>query len=64
MLHLAVVTLLPVAPLLPFASYLEVPEAHLKARALPALESASAQTQQDRIHSGKDKPADAFAAVY
>jgi hypothetical protein len=48
-----------------FASYLEVPEAHLKAhRALPAFENASAQTQQDRSHSGKDKPADAFAAVY
>ncbi len=50
-----------------FASYLDVPEAHLKAhRALPNFENASAETRRDvvRIHSGKDKPVDAFAAVY
>ena len=49
-----------------FASYLDVPEAHLKAhRATPAFENANADSrlQPVRIHSGKEKPADAFAAV-
>ena len=49
-----------------FASYLDVPEAHLKDhRALPAFENASLETGREkvRIHSGKEKPADAFAAV-
>ena len=49
-----------------FASYLDVPEADLKAhRALPAFESAALEGRRDvvRIHSGKEKPADAFAAV-
>jgi hypothetical protein len=58
-----------------FASHLDVPEAHLKERrALPAFEDAlpvrGTQTgapdgRRDgvRIHSGKDKPAEAFAAV-
>ena len=48
-----------------FASYLDVPEEHLKDhRAMPAFESAT-ERQRDgvRIHSGKDKPSDAFAAV-
>ena len=50
-----------------FASYVDVPEAHLKAhRALPGFENtATASDQQTvRIHSGKDKPADPFAAVH
>jgi hypothetical protein len=49
-----------------FASYLDVPEAHLKEHsAVPAFEKAASDTRQDivRIHSGKDKPAHAFAAV-
>lgn len=50
-----------------FASYLDVPEAHLKERrAMPAFENVAPESQRDgvRIHSGKDKPADAFAAVH
>ena len=50
-----------------FASYLDVPEADLKAhRAVPAFESGGSEHRQDsvRIHSGKEKPADAFAAVH
>jgi len=49
-----------------FASYLDVPEAHLKAHnAVPAIENAAPGSRPDtvRIHSGKDKPANAFAAV-
>ncbi len=49
-----------------FASYLDVPEEHLMDHsALPAFEnSVSAEGQSSvRIHSGKDKPASAFAAV-
>jgi len=49
-----------------FASYLKVPEAHLKDRsAVPAFENAAPDGQPDpvRIHSGKAKPANAFAAV-
>lgn len=49
-----------------FASYLEVPAAHLKDHsAIPALESTPAEDRQDvvQIHSGKDKPAHAFAAI-
>jgi hypothetical protein len=52
--------------MLAFASYLDVPEADLKAhRALPGFENASAEGGQQmvRIYSGKDKPADAFAAA-
>jgi hypothetical protein len=50
-----------------FASYLDVPEAHLKEhRALPAFKSVTPENRQDgvRIHSGRDKPADSFAAVH
>ena len=50
-----------------FASYLDVPAAHVQDRsASPSLESATADGSQGRvrIHSGKDKPADAFAAVH
>lgn len=50
-----------------FASYLDVPKAHLKeSRAVPAFEDAAPEGRQDgvRIHSGKEKPVDAFAAVY
>jgi hypothetical protein len=49
-----------------FASYLDVPEAHLKEhRAIPAFEGTAPADQRGsvRIHSGKDKPPDAFAAV-
>ena len=49
-----------------FASYLDVPEAHLKDHsALPAFESSAPENRQNqvRIHSGKEKPANAFAAV-
>jgi hypothetical protein len=49
-----------------FASYIEVPEAHVKDHsATPALEHLAAESRADivRIHSGKDKPAHAFAAV-
>jgi hypothetical protein len=49
-----------------FASYLEVPETHLNEhRAVPAFEHVARQDRHDavRIHSGAEKPADAFAAV-
>ena len=49
-----------------FASYLDVPEAHLtEHRAVPAFENVARQDRQGvvRIHSGAEKPADAFAAV-
>jgi hypothetical protein len=50
-----------------FASYLDVPDAHLKDHsAVPAFESAAPESLQNRakIHSGKDRPADTFAAVH
>ncbi|MCX6928181.1 MAG: hypothetical protein NT154_33975 [Verrucomicrobia bacterium] len=50
-----------------FASHLDVPEAHLKDHsAWPSVESAPAVEgvrQNAQIHSGKSKPASAFAAV-
>ena len=49
-----------------FASYLDVPEAHLKDHsAVPAFENAAPESRRNkvRIHSGKEKPANAFAAV-
>ena len=49
-----------------FASYLDVPEAHLKDHsATPSFESVDANDRKDtvRIHSGKDRPATAFTAV-
>jgi hypothetical protein len=51
-----------------FASYLDLPEAHLQdSSAWPSPENAPATEsrprQKVRIHSGKDKPAGAFAAV-
>jgi hypothetical protein len=50
-----------------FASRLEVPEAHLKDHsAWPSVETATtagSPQKNVRIHSGKDKPAGAFAAV-
>ena len=49
-----------------FASYLDVPEAHLKDHsAAPTFESTLTESRQQkvRIHSGKAKPAAAFAAV-
>ena len=50
-----------------FASYVDVPQSHLKAhRAMPAFENAAPENRRDtvRIHSGQNKPADAFAAVH
>jgi hypothetical protein len=50
-----------------FASYMDVPEADRKAnRAMPAFENTAPENRRDtvRIHSGKDKPADAFVAVH
>ena len=50
-----------------FASHLDVPEAHLKDHsAWPSIETASTaedRRQSVRIHSGRNKPASAFAAV-
>lgn len=49
-----------------FSCYVDVPEDDLKAhRAAPAFETMDTQTRQNmvRIHSGKDKPTDAFVAV-
>jgi hypothetical protein len=50
-----------------FASCLDAPEAHLKDRsAMPGFEEASTaegRPQSVRIHSGKEKPATAFAVV-
>ena len=49
-----------------FATYIDVPEAHLKEhRAVPASENMPSEGRQDvvRIHSGREKPADAYAAV-
>jgi hypothetical protein len=49
-----------------FASYLEVPAEHLQDNsAVPAFEGQATGEvpQKERIHSGKDKPAGAFAAV-
>src|SRR6185436_19355131 len=49
-----------------FASYLDVPEAHLKDHsAVPAFEDSApdSRLQKVRIHSGKEKPASAFAVV-
>jgi hypothetical protein len=50
-----------------FSTYLDVPEEHLKTHsAMPAFEQAPQETRQDvvRIHSGKEQPAAAFAAVH
>lgn len=50
-----------------FASYLDVPEAHLRDHyAVPAFENAAPESRQSavRIHSGKNKPAHTFAAVH
>jgi hypothetical protein len=49
-----------------FASYLDVPEAHLlEHSALPAFEHAASDSRPGgvRIHSGEDKPAATYAAV-
>jgi hypothetical protein len=49
-----------------FASYLDVPEAHLKDHsAVVAFENSAPENRQNsvRIHSGKEKPVNAFAAV-
>lgn len=50
-----------------FASYIDVPEAHLREhRAIPSTGETSPEGRQSvvRIHSGTEKPADAFAAVF
>jgi hypothetical protein len=50
--------------LLAFASYVDVPQAHLQDHsAAPAPDDVDAKAARVRILSGKDKPADAFAAV-
>ena len=49
-----------------FSTYMDVPEAHLKDHsAVPAFENSSPEARgtKVRIHSGKGKPAAAFAAV-
>ena len=47
-----------------FASYMDVPEAHVKdGSATPGLQATRTPATGVRIHSGTDKPADAFAAV-
>jgi hypothetical protein len=49
-----------------FSSFMDVPDAHLEDHsAMPGAGDGSAddQRQRVRIHSGKDKPPDAFAAV-
>jgi hypothetical protein len=49
-----------------FASYMDVPEAHLKDHsAVPSVVNPSSETQRIRvrIHCGRDKPPTAFAAV-
>jgi hypothetical protein len=49
-----------------FASYMDLPEAHLRNHlAPPAIASAATENrpQTVRIHSGKEQPANAFAAV-
>ena len=50
-----------------FASYMDLPEAHLKDHsAVPAPADSSVKNQRNnmRIHSGKNKPATAYAAVH
>jgi len=50
-----------------FSSYLDVPEEDLKAnRATPSFENAAQGSQRDmvRIHSGQDKPDNAFVSVF
>ena len=50
-----------------FATYMDVPEAHLKDHsAVPALDNSFPEERGSkvRIHSGKEKPAAAFAAVH
>ncbi|MGT2504829.1 MULTISPECIES: hypothetical protein [Cupriavidus] len=49
-----------------FSSYIDVPEEHLRQRsALPPVAQSTAETQETgvRIHSSKEKPADAYATV-
>jgi hypothetical protein len=50
-----------------FASYVDVPEAHRKDHlTAPAFEKSASKDRREgvRIYSGKDKPADPFAAVH
>jgi len=50
-----------------FATYIDVPEEHLKEhRAVPVSDSTPSESRQDvvRIRSGKERPADAYAAVF
>jgi hypothetical protein len=50
-----------------FASYVDVPKAHLdEHRAVAVSDSTPSESRQDvvRIHSGRERPADAFAAVF
>mgnify|MGYP000483115143 CR=1 FL=1 len=50
-----------------FASYIDAPAAHLKDHsAVPAFAKTAPESRQDvvRIHSGREKPAHAFVAVF
>lgn len=50
-----------------YASYIEIPEAHLNDRsAMPTVQTIAAEDRRSkvRIRSGKDKPASAYAAVH
>jgi hypothetical protein len=48
-----------------FATFTDVPEQDLKdGRAIPIAAGAANTTDQVKIASGKDKPADAYAAVH
>ena len=51
--------------LMAFATYLEVPQAHLDDHSvIPAFEGAASVSNKVKIQSGKEKPDDAFATVY
>jgi len=47
-----------------FASFVDLPEAHIKDHsAIPAVESSAQENRKVRIHCGKEKPGSSFAAV-
>jgi hypothetical protein len=52
--------------MLAFSSYIDVPEEHLREHsALPAVAQTAAEMQRAiRIHSGKERPTDAYVAVH
>ena len=50
-----------------FASYIDVPEAHLQDHSVvvsPESRTDESRPQPVRIHSGKEKPESAYTAVY